>query len=329
VVKHLRTSHVGSFPLPYLKQNLETVLVDLKEVGIDVPPYPQLRNFIDIYVEPLTRGGVVVKSGLAYCINLSRVDLIDNVEVVVPEAEESIALMKKLEFKWARAPVTGAFTLASKIYIDCGRQDLWSSLLSRRDIVLNYIVPYVRKAVEYMANLGYTTVFLDEPILGLIIGARKIMFNYSEDDVVNAVNNIYRGLNIERGIHVCGRISSRIFKLLAEIRELEYLNLEFYESRSNLKVVEAELLEEGSKYIAPGVISSVRPRVEELSEVIALLSEVMRVSNGKVDLVSADCGFGGLGGVVSREEAYKISLEKLKVLKKAVKTLELQSHVDP
>lgn len=325
----MRTSHVGSFPLPYSKQNLETVIVDLRNVGIDVPPYPQLRNFIDIYVEPLISEGIVVKSGLAYCINLSRVDLIDDVEVVVPEAEESIALVKKLEFKWARAPVTGAFTLASKIYIEGGKQDLWSSLLSRRDIVLNYVVPYVRKAVEYMAKLGYTTVFIDEPILGLIIGARKIMFDYSEDDVVNAVNYIYRGLSVERGIHICGRISSRIFKLLAGIKELDYLNLEFYESRGNLKVVEAELLEEGSKYIAPGVLSSIKPRVEELSEVIALLSEVVKVSNGKVDLVSADCGFGGLGGVISREEAYRISLEKLKVLKRAVKTLDLQSHVDP
>ncbi|MCS7127715.1 MAG: hypothetical protein N3E36_00315 [Sulfolobales archaeon] len=324
----MRTSHVGSFPLSYSKQNLEAVIIDLKDVGIDVPPYPQLRNFIDIYVEPLLREGVVMKSGLTYCINLSRIDLIDDVEVFVPEAEESIALMKKLLFKWFRAPVTGAFTLASKIYVEGGKRDLWSSLLSRRDVVLNYVVPYVRKAVEYMAKLGYTTVFLDEPILGLIIGTHKIMFNYSEEDVVNAINSIYRGLSIEKGIHICGKIPSRVFKLLVRIRELNYLNLEFYEARSNLKVVEAELLEEGSKYIAPGVVSSVKPRVEELSEVIALLSEVIKVSNGKIDLVSADCGFGGLGGVISREEAYRISLEKLKVLKKAVKTLNPQSHID-
>lgn len=314
----MRTSHVGSFPLPYSKKNLETVITDLKEVEIDVPPYPQLRNFIDIYVEPLVRGGVVVKSGSAYFINLSRVDLIDGVEVVVPEAEESIALMKRLGFKWARAPVTGVFTLSSKMYIEGGKTDLWSSLLSRKDVVLNYVVPYVRRAVEYMARLGYTTVFLDEPMLGLIIGAHRIMFNYSEEDIVGAVNSIYKGLSVERGVHVCGRISSRIFRLLTEARELKYINLEFYEARSNLKVVEAELLEEGSKYVAPGVLSSIKPKVEELSEVIALLSEVAKASGGRIDLASADCGFGGLGGVVSREEAYSISLEKLRVLKRAV-----------
>ena len=48
----MRTSHVGSFPL----QNLRKVMVDLYEIGLDVPPCPQMRDFVEIYIKPLPQG---------------------------------------------------------------------------------------------------------------------------------------------------------------------------------------------------------------------------------------------------------------------------------
>ena len=64
-----RTSHVGSFPLDYAKDLVERILVELHEIGLSVPPYPQMRSFIDIYLEPLAKRGVLEKRGVFYVLS--------------------------------------------------------------------------------------------------------------------------------------------------------------------------------------------------------------------------------------------------------------------
>jgi len=321
----MRSSHVGSFPLGYSLENVGRVLKDLAAVGVDVPPYPQMRGFIDIYVNPL------LNEGLAYLIgNFIYADPTQLMKqrvkhTSIPEAEYAIQFVKEagLGFKGLRAPVTGAFTLSSRVYVVKGSVDLTSTALARKELLQGFFVGYVGGLVKYMSSLGYDVVFMDEPSLTLVIGARKNLFNYSDDEVIEALNNVAKeSNNAEVGIHVCGRIHKRLFEVLTRVPKVRYLSFEFHDNPGNLEVIDKHLLESYDKVISPGVVSSKKPVVEELSEVLNILKKVVEKAGGRVDLIAGDCGFAGLRGSLGDvEREYRLSLAKLEKVVKAVKTL--------
>lgn len=321
----IRTSHVGSFPLDYSRENVSTIMRDLRSIGIDAPPYPQLRSFIDIYLQPLVDEDVVRTKDGFYFINIDRVDDIRKIKPKVLEAEDAVEALRKydLEFKWLRAPVTGVFTLASRLYVeeDIGR-GLYATLLSRKNLVRDILAPYIRSFVEYLLGLGYNIVFLDEPILGVIVGKRRIILGYTEDFIADTINYLLKNVNVERGIHVCGRISGKLFELLASIESLNILNFEFYDTRENLDIIEYGILEKYDKLLAPGIVSAKKPFVEEPDKIRKLLNEVYRLAGGRIDLVSGDCGFAGLKDTLDDPlETYRISIEKLKRIVSIVREL--------
>ncbi len=52
------TTYTGSFPPPHSRDNVRRVLRDVAGgIGIDWPNYPQLINFIDMFLAPLARSG--------------------------------------------------------------------------------------------------------------------------------------------------------------------------------------------------------------------------------------------------------------------------------
>lgn len=321
----MRSSHVGSFPLEYSPQNVRRVLEDLAALGVDVPPYPQMRGFIDIYVSPLVEGGVVSLAG-----GFMRADAGVLTRWVfrapqVPEAELAVRVVREsgLMFKGLRAPVTGVFTLASRIYLTAGSTDLSSTALANKDLLKNFFIKYVAHYVSYMNSLGFSFVFLDEPSLGLIVGARKNLFNYGDDELIEALEEVAGAAGTaEFGVHVCGRVHKRILELLARVSRVSYLNLEFYDNPKNIEVIDKHLLEAYDKIISPGVVSSRRPVIENEREVFELLKKIYERAGGRVDLVSSDCGFAGLrGSLGSREDEYRLALSKLERVVKAVNAL--------
>lgn len=116
----LRTGHVGSFPLPHSPKNIETVARDLAEIGIDAPPYPQLRSFIDIYLKPLADHGILaLKGSFYYLADPEKLRETEYIEPYIPEAEYMARRNKQDKlFQWLRGPVTGPFTLSSRIYVE-------------------------------------------------------------------------------------------------------------------------------------------------------------------------------------------------------------------
>lgn len=321
----IRTSHVGSFPLDYSRENVYMIMRDLRSIGIDAPPYPQLRSFIDIYLQSLVDEGVAWTRDGFYFINIDRVDDIRKIKPKVLEAEDAVEALGKydLGFKWLRAPVTGVFTLASRLYIeeDIGK-GLYATLISKKDLVRDVLTPYIRSFIEYLLGLGYNIVFLDEPILGVIVGKRRIILGYTEDFIADTINYLLRNINAERGIHVCGRISGKLFELLASIESLDILNFEFYDTRENLDIINHETLEKYDKLLAPGIVSAKKPFVEEPDKIRKLLNEIIRLASGRIDLVSGDCGFAGLKDTLDDPlETYRISIEKLKRIVSIVREL--------
>ncbi len=319
----MRSSHVGSFPLEYSLQNIRRVLEDLALLGVDVPPYPQLRGFIDIYVSPLSEAGLVSRAGSFMKIDPDMLSAQVVKDLRVPEAEFSIRLVResRLVFSGLRAPVTGVFTLASRLYLSTGSTDLSSTLLASKELVRDFLSDYVARFVKYFTSLGFKVVFLDEPFLGLMIGSRKNLFNYGDDEIVEILESAAAVAGeAEVGIHVCGRIHKRLLELLASVGRVRYLSFEFHDNPTNIGVLDKQVLEKNDKFISPGVVSSRIPKVEDYDEVLELLKKVYEKSGGRIDLVSADCGFAGLkGSLGDQEREYRLSLSKIEKIVEVVR----------
>lgn len=320
------TSHVGSFPLEPFEEAEEVILKDLYNIGLDAPPFPQLRSFIDIYIEPLVEAGLITRKGGFYFADPKKLSESKPPSIKIPEAEKTIDVVNKnnLRFKKLRAPITGPFTLASRVYFDEPRKGLRSTMISRPDIVSTFFKEYVARSVGIMASLGYNLIVIDEPILGIIIGKRRILYGYTVDMIIQLFEEIYKHkMGAEGGMHVCGKISDKLFSILVQINGLNILNFEFKDTPENIRSINVRLLEQYDKYIAPGIASAKKPIVEGYDDVFNLFTKIYGHVKGRVNYVSADCGFSGLKGALNDPwEAYKISLKKLETIVKVVKNFQ-------
>ncbi len=314
--ERLLTSHVGSFPLQHSWDNVERIAGDLAKIGIDLPPYPQMRSFIDMYLEPLVEAGLLVKKGSS-TYHADPKKLLDSrpPRVVAPEAELAARLRSRLGFRWMRGPATGPFTLASRVYVSEG-QGLSATALANRDLVTGFFAEYVRGVVESLVSLGYDFIVIDEPMLANIVGRRVLLYGYSPEDVLETYHRILGPAKGRlRGTHVCGRLPHRLPEILAESPDLDVLNHEFADSRANLEIEWRRILEASGKTLSPGILSSKKPVVETVEQAEQLLEAVASKAGWEnINIVSADCGFAALSSSAGPEEAYRIGLEKLGVL---------------
>ncbi len=319
----LVTSHVGSFPLTHSWENVERVFRDLVELGIDIPPYPQMRSFVDIYLEPLVKAGIVHMKGSRYFAKEKVFEESKPPKAEIREAKIVSETAMRIGFKGIlRAPITGPFTLSSRIYFS-ESASLSATAMARKELVLNFFTEYVRSFVEQMVNLGYKFIVIDEPMLANIIGRRIILYGYNAEDIIEIYSKTLkpaRLTNIVRGTHVCGRLPKRLPEILAEVDALNVLNHEFKDSPENFEVFTKDLLEKHDKILSPGIVSSKKLKIESFDETYSLLLKILRKFGERVNIISADCGFGALRtGEVSEEEAYSIAKRKLKLIVEVVR----------
>lgn len=320
----VHTTHVGSFPLEYGEGVVEKVARDLAGAGVDWPGFPQLRGFVETYLEPLINAGLVVRrKGFFTLSDREFVESYDlRSERVVPEAVEFIKVVKRLclGFKGVKASVTGPFTLASRIMESKSVHGFTSSVLRDRGFVLDCMVPYVRGFVRGLYGLGYRFVVVDEPILSLMVG-RKILYGYSPEEIASAITGVFEdwgdGLS---GIHVCGRISPLLAEILLGSR-VKVLDHEHKDSRENLQLYDADNLASHGKFLALGVVSSKDLRIEKIDEIVSLIQEGLNRYGDRLLFVKPDCGFRGLRLAVKPSKAYEISIAKLRNMVEAVKRL--------
>ncbi|MEM1596090.1 MAG: methionine synthase [Desulfurococcaceae archaeon] len=323
---YIRTSHVGSFPLSYTIENVARVMRDMANIGLDAPSYPQLRSFIEIYLDPLVTQGMLRRERDLFIASRSLPESFNAELIKVSEAEIAIniARSENLKFKWLRAPVTGAFTLASRVYLheDTSR-GIAATALSNKDIVRNFFAELVRESARYLSNLGYNVVFLDEPFLTLVIGRKRLLFDYKAEDIIETLDYIVKPVSGEVGIHICGQLHRGLIEIIAQVPRIKFISVELHDIPENLEVVDKSILEKYDKILSPGVVSAKKPVVEEIEDVLNVLRKAHDKTSGRIDLVSGDCGFRGLRGSIGQEEQeYLVSISKLNVLVKAVKYFE-------
>ncbi|RLI25040.1 hypothetical protein DRO57_05105 [Candidatus Bathyarchaeota archaeon] len=314
-------SCVGSFPLSFSRKSVERILIDLYEVGLNYPCYPQLRDFITMFLDPLAAQGLLEKSGLNYLLSAENSRKLRRSEIPVPlEAQWFIESMKRLGFKFRglRAPVTGPFTLASRIY-PVGSSGFLGKTMMKDLTFLKSLASVLSRLIRRLEDLGYTLIVVDEPILSVIYGAKGSILGHSDEDILKVLSML-KPRRAMFGVHVCGRLSPVLFRLLLR-SEFSLLDHEFKTSPGNFRSITAEGLRDHGKLLSVGCVSSKNTMVESVEEVSSILAKALSVYGDRVYMVKPDCGFGGFAGFLPEEEAYKISLRKLKVIVEAVKKL--------
>jgi 5-methyltetrahydropteroyltriglutamate--homocysteine methyltransferase len=311
------TSHVGSFPLPHSDENVVRVFHDLIAIGVDYPPYPQLRDFISIFLNPLSEIGLISEFNGVFSLSKPISDDYSfpllKPRILEAELVAEIIRVEKSSFKAVRGCVTGPFTLASQIQLTPEKKDIFSSTLSKKNFVLQYMVNLVRRYVEYLHNeIGFKFIVVDEPILSVIVGSNRILFGYTAEDIINAFNTILSGVDFA-GVHVCGLIPPMLKNILLNTGCIKILDHEFKDTPRNIEVYRFDELERYDKFISFGCVSSKNPNVESEDDIAKLINVGVERFGDRLIMVKPDCGFRGLIGYFKNpEDAYKVSIEKLK-----------------
>ncbi|MEM2509987.1 MAG: hypothetical protein QXY40_03950 [Candidatus Methanomethylicia archaeon] len=309
-------TYVGSFPLDYSRENFERVVMDVVSIGVNYPALPKLKEFVRMFMDPLIEVDVVRTVSGGYIVNdTSKFSIAKPYVQEYVWAMDLIKRMFKDKLYGVRAAVTGPFTLASQIYRS-EKTSLTNSMLADRDFI-GELVDYVASAVKFVEDLGVTLIELTEPILSVIVGGTLIMFKYTSTEIIDILSRVFKAKCL-KAIHVCGPISPKLADILLN-SEVKILDHEHSDIPRNFEVYSRELLEKHDKFIAVGVVSSKNPKIEDINNVKSLIDKSIATYGDRVFAFKPDCGFAGLKGFFkSNEEAYRVSIEKLKLIVQAL-----------
>jgi len=316
--ERLVSSHVGSLPIDYSEEAVSRCVGDMLAAGIDIVPIPQLRDFVDMFMEPLVKAGVVGRGAHRYVVSEEEVTSIHRVEPVIPEYELFFS-REAPKVGLVRVSVTGPFTLASRLYLEGEGEP--RPALSDPEIVLGELARYVRNAVRRYSGGGRGLVVVDEPVLGNVVGARVVLYGYRGDDIADALSGVLKPVpsRMARGVHVCGRLNVNLASILSEVDTLDLLNHEFRDTPANMEIPWKTLLERGDKFLSPGLFSSRRLQVEDVGEMLATARRVIGLAGlERVNVFTGDCGLRGLRGSPG---AYEAAVAKLRNLARCTRRL--------
>ncbi len=157
---------------------------------------------------------------------------------------------------------------------------------------------------EFMQRAGFSKIQIDEPSFS--IGAPM---NIARE----ALQGVVSDLKGTKALHVCGNLR-RVFGEIVKIEGLDVLSFSFKDNVSNFDSVDRRLLEDYSKKLGVGCVSTMSPEVDDVESIKRVLSRALEVYGlENVEWVHPDCGLRSF----KREEAFL----KLKNMVKAVMEL--------
>ncbi len=303
-----------------VEENYRRALLDQVEAGIDYPVLPQLRDFVDMFLEPLAGQGVLGREAGGY---VAAGDFGEAEPAVPPEYLVAADVAREAGVPY-RVAVTGPFTLASSIAAPGGRPgDMFSSILGDRELFAGFL-GYMRGLGRVLAReLRPRMICLDEPVLSVIVGARRIMFGFEPGEIGGALDAVLGSMaGVElRGVHVCSRLPTLLKGVLLGLGNAVFLDHEHSDISANRAFYARGDLERAGKYLGYGVVSSRRPVVEGLEEVYGLAREAAERYGDRLLFLKPDCGFRGLAGARGGREYEEIVLPKIRVLVEAARRL--------
>lgn len=332
----LATTVVGSFPLDKTQANTNRVITDQIAIGIDFPGVPQLEDMNTMFLEPLVDQGCGV-------------EFINNKPCIVgdlripryPIATAGLRNAQKFlrnnghqdSIKGMKVCVTGPFTLAEQIRVNGG-----SAI--QKPYCVELLSQIVRKFVSDFDRYGADIITVDEPVLNFGIS----FFSLDDELILDCLNQVFKDITRSTSsIHVCGDVFC-VNKLLLEVDKVDYLDHEFANNPSNLKGYTKIELERHDKMIGFGCIdTSIDPTLYEnirrgiipWRDAIESETEVRKRILAAIDrygeeniVVDPDCGFGSLKSYIPSDQAYLVTLEKLRKMTSVVKTLRKELHLE-
>jgi len=308
-VSGIHTSTIGSFPFEDSPANRRRCIEDLLDIGIDFPTYPQLVDMCKQFLDDLAAQDLrIITENERYRLLGKEI----KTDISPPGLGPFLWTSRYLEEKGVKdkvklkAAVTGPFTLASRIETKKGVFP-FNTAISDMDLVKQLTAVLVKSCEKVSKEASMISI--DEPILGVIVGARTA-FRYREEDMIvgyNALKEACGGKFV--GTHICGRISPNLADALLKT-DLDFISHEFHDTPENINVYTSKKLEDSGKVLSVGCVSSKDPRLESIGEILEVMEKFQQY--GEDLIFTPDCGFRNLIVDGSKEKGYETAIRKLK-----------------
>ncbi len=222
--------------------------------------------------------------------------------------------------KWIKGQVTGPISFGLKVTDQNLRPILYDDAL--RDVLVKHVVRSAQWQEKFLAELGPTLIFVDEPSLSLI-GASVVALN--RDQVVRDLEEVFSSLHGLKGTHCCGNTD---WSLLLGT-SVDVISFDAYNYAENLALFADDVkrfLERGGG-LAWGIVPTVHEQImhetgshlaQRLEEAIGLLVKkgIDRDLLYERALITPACGLGPLS-VSTAERAIALTRETSAIVRES------------
>ncbi len=333
----MKTTVVGSVPLEISDSTIRRVVRDLVEVGIDFVNYPQGDMHV-MFLDPLIEAKKLEKQNKLYLIKDDFTPPTTLAPSIIHPVQLMVEVLEDLEapVSGLRACVTGPFTIMTHMrLVDIQKDSPWNlvDIFKKYPKLSENIATYVNMIAKAYSN-ECDIISIDEPLLGLLVGARNTIFDLQMDlttdeatqMIINQLNRAIEGIDAIPSIHVCGEISPLLRDMLLKT-DVRIVDHEFRSSPRNIELFNRKLLESNEKMLAFGTLKTIyggegeEAFVESVENIRDWIQKGIDACGAENILIKPDCGFGPLKGAFPGDKPYQIVLKKLQNMVEAVKLL--------
>lgn len=291
-MNRIRTTVIGSHPL--VGEGTEAVkaaVADQLEAGVEIISDGQTRkDMIAYFADHIP--GFKVEDGRSFIVSKIKppdetpllTDLLLAKEMAKGKAEVKVMIT---------GPVTMAFfseLTPDAPYKGFRDEDLYRDLGEALAI-----------EAELVQKEGFNNIQFDEPSfsIGAPMATAKRVLKETVSDLKGT-----------KALHVCGNLS-RSFNDIVEIEGLDVMNLAFKDSVSNFDSVQRKLLEDNSKKLGLGCVSSSENAVEDIKTIKGIIERALELyGQDNIAWVHPDCGLKSL-----EREAVQMKLKNMVIAK--------------
>ncbi|MGQ9759541.1 MAG: methionine synthase [Candidatus Methanomethylicaceae archaeon] len=278
----IKTTVIGSYPV--VGEGLEaikTAVDDQLKAGIEIISDGQSRkDMVSYFADHIP--GFRVEGEKAKIVG--RVRPPEDTPIV-----EDLIFAKKLaaERGEVKAIITGPVTMV--FFSELSPEAPYSGFRDER--LYEDVSEALAVEAEIIQKAGFSKFQVDEPSFS--IGAPMAVGKKAIERVVSDIKGV-------KALHVCGNLR-RVFKEIVKIEGLDILSFSFKDSVSNFDSVERKLLEDCSKRLGVGCVSTMDPAVDNVYSIKKVVKKALEVYGlENVEWVHPDCGLRSL----NRENAF-------------------------
>jgi len=294
----IKTTVIGSHPVVGEGvEAIKTAVNDQLEAGIDIISDGQTRkDMVAYYADHIP--GFKLEDGRSYIVGKIR----PPEETPVPK---DLLFVKNLakERGEVKAIITGPVTMV--FFSELSPTAPYKGF--RDEALYRDVSEALAMEAELTQKAGFFKFQIDEPSFS--IGAPMSLAKEALERTVAGIKGV-------KALHVCGNLK-RSFADIVKIEGFDVLSLAFKDSVSNFDTVERRLLEDYSKKLGVGCVSSTENRVEEVNTITGVVRRALDVYGvDNMAWIHPDCGLRSL-----EREAVR---SKLKNMVQALKGMEAE-----